>query len=92
MRLQRLALTWLGTPPSPSEEISIPGYDQAVESAMRLDPITGYVTLVAQTYIWTGAEIPQEILLADTLVAGKACPPTREQPYFSEALPWAKTT
>ena len=47
---QRLARTWLGTAPSPSEEISILGYDQAVEAAMSLDPITGNVTLVTQTW------------------------------------------
>jgi hypothetical protein len=66
----------------------MPGCTQVVEAAMSLDLITGKVTLVAQTRnMGTDAEIPQELFLADTLVAGKACPPTREQPYFSEALP-----
>ena len=90
MRTQRLARTWLGTPPSPSEEISIPGYDQAVEAAMSLDPITGNVTLVAQTRdMGTDAEIPPELLPANSLVAGRARSPVRERQSLSEAESFA---
>ena len=86
---QRLARTWLGTPPSPSEEISLPGYTQAVESVMRLDPITGDVTLDAQTRRDACAEISQEILPVDPLVTGRGRSLPRERPPPSEVESYA---
>ena len=62
---------------------------KAVESAMSLDPITGNVTLVAQTRRGASAEIPQETLPVDTLVAGRGRSPTRERQPPSEVESYA---